>query len=371
MRRVDLSSRRGVVVGTVLVMGLLSAACGTSLDEDSFAPPEPTVAPTTSAPATTSAAAQPATTVSAQVETPQAVTTEIVATKDLPYYVTGAGRTLALDLYHPQDGESLPLVVVFHGNPVFGQTKASVQRLSEAIAAQGAVVVAPTWGSPMAMDMERIAEAVVTWNMEHGPCGVWAALDLASSYGADPGRLIVVGVTTGVLPGQSVTFGPAVDEISGCEAPPVDISVDRAILFDTDWLLVPSIWDEVLIHDPGFLSTSSYLGALDDPSETEVRMLVGEHEASDTVRSLGGVAYEESDWIGIRDPEGAWAGDFADLGLLDDGEMSFADVTRVVTTRMVVAGWDAELVIVPGAGHSLSSSNSIDFVAALVLADEL
>lgn len=365
--------RRRLALGAVLAAGLVAASCGSGsgrpVSTAGESPgearrPVPTVLPQSTAAAVTTAGAV------AEPPFPTPDQVEIVVDRDLPYYETDAGRVLNMDVYRPDHGDDLPLVVVFHGNPVFGQTKESVQRLAATIAEHGAVVFTPTWGSPMAMDMERIAAAVVTWNLEHGPCGVWTALDMAASYGADPGRLIVVGVTTGVLPGQAVTFGPAVTEIAGCEAPPTDISVERAILFEADWLLVPSIWDDVLTNDPGFLGTSSYLGALDEPSRTQVRMLFGEYEASDTVRSLGGVSYEESDWIGIRDPEGTYAGDFADLGLLDDGEMSFADVTRVITARMMAAGWDAEIVVVPGAGHSLNSSNAIDFVADLVLADE-
>ena len=288
---------------------------------------------------------------------------------DLPYYEADDGRVHDMDVYYPSLGEALPLVVVYHGNPVFGQSKSSVQRLARAIAERGAVVVAPTWGSPMAMDMHRIAEAVVTWNRDHGSCAVWAALDLADSYAADPDRLIVVGVTTGVLPGQAVTFGPAVAEISGCEAPAAEFTVERAILFDADWLLVPSIWDEVLVDDPGFLQTSSYWeAAAAGPSTTELRMLVGETEAGETTRSLDG-PYEESEWIAIRDPQAKYAGDFAALGVLEDGSMSFADVTRVVVRRLTSVGWDAEFVVVPGAGHSLSSTTAIEFAARLVLTD--
>lgn len=287
--------------------------------------------------------------------------------KDQPYFEAADGTTLHLDVYYPTSGHDHPLVVLFHGNPVFGATKESVEALAALIAERGAVVVAPTWGTQMPMgDMQSIAKETATWTTEQGPCAVWRAVDLAAFTGADDGQIILVGVTTGVLPAQAATFDPPA-EVSGCLSPPVVTPVEKAILFDTDWLLVPSIWDGVLADNPAFLDVSSYWDQVDAPTSTRVLMLVGELTAPETIRSLDNESYLESDWIRLRDPEGTLAEAFAASGTLEDGSMSFTDVTHVVTSLLVEGGWDAELLVVPEAGHSLGSEAAQTFVADLVV----
>lgn len=287
--------------------------------------------------------------------------------EDVPYYESADGRILDLDIFRPSSGHGYPLVVLFHGNPVFGATKENVQALATMIAERGAVVATPTWGSRMSLgDMEAIARETVTWYREQGPCAVWRAVDLASFSGADADHVILIGEATGVLPAQAVVFDPPAGA-DGCLSPPLDVPIDTAILFETDWLLVPGIWDEVLADDPGYLETSSYWDQTDRPRSTRVLMLVGETSAPDTVRSLAGDAYLESDWIRLRDPAGSLAKSFKASGTLEDGEMSFTDVTTVVTALLVEGGWDAEMRSVPGAGHSIGTEEARTFVAQLAL----
>ena len=313
-------------------------------------------------------ASAPPTTVSS---VPQSTITEagIVVVKDLPYYETSDGDTAALDVYRPAAGSDLPLVVLFHGNPVFGQTKASVSTLASLIAERGAVVVAPNWGRRMSMlDMSAIANELKEWTTEQGPCALWAAAELSASYGASVRDITIVGVTTGVLPGQAATFElhPTVDR---CLSEWMLLSVGKSILFDTDWLLVPSIWDEILDADPSFLEVSSYWDRVDVPDRTRLVMLAGDITAAETNRSLEGKSYDESEWVRLRDPAGSLREAFSSSGTLEDGSMSFTDVTRVVVELLVEGGWDAELLIVPGVAHSLTGQDALNFVADLVFSD--
>ena len=134
-------------------------------------------------------------------------------------------------------------------------------------------------------------------------------------------------------------------------------------------MLVPDVWDEVLADDPTYLATSSYWDQVDSPISTTLYMLVGEAGAAETVRSLEGDTYLDSPWIRLRDPHGELAEAFASSGGLEDGAMSFTDVTRVVVSGLVEGGWDARLVVVPGAGHSLGGAEAQTFVADLVFGD--
>lgn len=294
---------------------------------------------------------------------------DVRVVRDTPYYTSDEGESLLLDVYHPVSGDGYPLVVLFHKNPVFGATKEQVRVLAAKIAQRGAVVVAPTWGRRMSMgDMQAIADESVIWYSQHGPCAVWSAVDIAPAFGANDGRVTVVGEATGVLPAQAVVFGSSTG-VGGCLSPPVEVPIEKAILFEADWLLVPDIWDQVLLDDPTYLRTSSYWDQTDSPTSTTIYMLVGEVSAPETVRSLEGETYLESHWIRLRDPSGELANAFASSGGLQDGDMSFTDVTRVVTSRLVDGGWDAQLLVVPGAGHSLGGAEAQVFVADLVFGE--
>ena len=322
---------------------------------------------------------EPSNSVRPQAATPSTITsggndagprgTETVVIKDQPYYEL-EGRVWHLDVYHPSSGDGYPLVILFHGNPVFGATKESVRSLATMMAESGAVVVAPTWGGQMSMgDMHAIAHQFEIWASEQGPCAVWAGVDLAKAVGADDQQLSVVGLTTGVLPAQAAIFAPH-PEAEGCLSGFVLAPIEKAILFDTDWMLVPSIWDEVLTDDPSFLkNTSSFWDQVDQPTGTRIIMLAGEITAPETDRSLEGKTYLESDWVRVRDPNGELAESFDSSGTLEDGSMSFTDVTRVVVELLIEGGWDAELMIVPGVAHAVTGQAAQALVASLAVTD--
>lgn len=293
----------------------------------------------------------------------------VEVTADIAYYDSTDGDTLHLDVHRPLDGESLPLVVLFHANPVFGNTKTSETELASMIAGRGAVVVTPTYGGQVSRsDMELLAEQAITWFRDQGPCAVWAALDLAESFGADPEKLVLVGHTTGVFPAQMSLFSPP-PAVNGCAAPHTGLAIDKAILFETDWLMVPDIWDQVIIDNPNFMSTVTFWDDLANPSPTSIYVLAGERSAPNTVRSLDGNSYLDSDWIRLRDPDGQLANAFAAAGTLHDDNMSFTDVAQVSTTTLIDAGWNATFLTVPTASHSLDTREAKMFVADLVFTD--
>ncbi len=345
---------------TVSILAVALAACGsdgTSGSEPvssaapvpaSTTPPPTSAAPAASAGPTTSAASG------------------VVVVNDIEYYESEAGDVAHLDVYHPAGGLDLPLVVLFHPNPVFGGTKADEMDLATRIAERGAVVVTPTYGSNLRLtEMDVIAREILRWFRDQGPCAVWQAIEMAPSFGADPGNLTVVGDVTGMGPAQMATFSPP-SEVAGCFAAPVEAPVEKAILFETDWLYVPDIWDEVLTEDPSWFPAMTHWDDISDPKATSIYMLAGANRASNTVRSLNGQSYSESDWISLRDPDARLAEIWATSGALDDGEITFTEVSQLATGVLVDAGWDAEFMLVPGVGHSLSTIESRALIVDLI-----
>lgn len=285
---------------------------------------------------------------------------EIVVVSDLAYYESEGGGVMHLDVYHPASAADLPLVVLFHANPIFGGSKESMTTLATKVALRGAVVVVPSYGSRLFEPAE-----IVRWFREEGPCAVWTAVDLAPSFGANPRELVLFGETTGSFPASAATFSPPA-EVSGCAVPATDVSIAKAIFFEMDWFFVPGLWDAVLADDPAYFKTIQPWDDLANPAPTSIHIAVGERTGAAVVRSMDGDSYEESAWVRLRDPGAEFSDAWASAGTLDDDEMSFTDVAQVLTNLLVAAGWNADLVTIPGVGHTLSTDASEEMVADLI-----
>ena len=148
-------------------------------------------------------------------------------------------------------------------------------------------------------------------------------------------------------------------------AEPRDADVKAAYFFDQDWFLVGADWDADIAAIPDYFATIHPWDDLANHQPTAIYILVGEWSEIDFYRSMNGETYAESDWTWLRDPEGnlvdAWAGN----GKLDDDQMSLTDVASVFTDVLLDAGWDAQLVVVPGTAHGLNPQAQT-FVADLV-----
>lgn len=284
----------------------------------------------------------------------------IAVTRDVAYHTDADGRTVFLDVVAPVDATGLPVVVLFHPNPAFSATKESERRLASMIAERGALVVVPTYG------VNRFdPPAIMRLSAQHGSCAVWAAAEWAAAAGADLDRLVVVGDVTGVVPAQFVVFDP-MDEVEGCASAPVPVTIDQAILFEVDWLLVPDLWDPYLRDDVGFFAEVTHWDDIGVPSRTRLHYVAGEMTEANTERALEAGGYEATDWVRLRDPDLELAEAWERAGTLADGEMSFTDVARLVTELLVDAGWDADFRLLPGVGHSLSNTAARQAIVDLV-----
>ena len=327
--------RTSLVVGAVLI-----AACGTSQVAEE--PPTTVVVALT----TTETIGVVATTGVSTTTTTE--TLGVVVVPDLVYFESKDGNALHLDVYHPVDGADLPLIVLFHTNPLFGGTKASVRDMATMMAERGAVVFAPSYGDRTFDPIE-----LLEWFREQGTCAVWTALEMGPSYGGDPDNLILFGETTGSFPISTVTFSP-ISEAAECRVEPTDADVKAAYFFDQDWFLVGGDWDADIGSIPDYFATIHPWDDLASPQPTAVYILVGEWSDRDFYRSMNGETYAESDWTRLRDPEGDLVNAWAANGKLDDDRMSLTDVSGVFTDALLDAGWDAQLVTIPGTGHDLN-----------------
>jgi hypothetical protein len=158
---------------------------------------------------------------------------EISAAIDIPYT-----SEEALDIYAPINAGDWPVVVVYHGG---GDYKGMVSELSQAIAAQGAVVFAPTYHSSAPDPSSRIGLGA-----EDAACFARAH---ASTYGGHDDRLIVVGHSIGGMMGVLMMF--AGDDFQGdCLTREGSALPDAFVGLDGGYDPIPFMPDEVLASAP-------------------------------------------------------------------------------------------------------------------------
>lgn len=112
--------------------------------------------------------------------------------QDLPYYDPATPdmtpyqqERCKLDVYYPENGSNLPVVVWFHGGGLTAFSKSIPNELKN----QGCVVIAPNYRlSPQVKTSVCIedASAAVAWSFHH-----------ASEYGGSPGKIFVAGHSAG------------------------------------------------------------------------------------------------------------------------------------------------------------------------------
>jgi predicted esterase len=138
----------------------------------------------------------------------------VSVTEDLPYTTPRFGVVLeqSLDVHAP-DEETLggwPVVILVHG---LMQEKGDFANLSEAIAAQGAVVFIVDWPIYSGESVVRKNGAKLREMSESLVCAVRFANEHAVDYGGDPGRVILAGFSAGAGTGSLVALtGETLDE---------------------------------------------------------------------------------------------------------------------------------------------------------------
>lgn len=141
----------------------------------------------------------------------------VTVTQDLPYTVPRFGVVLeqSLDIYSPETeilegGDAWPVVLFAHG---LLQSKDDFADLSQAIAAQGAVVFTVDWPIYSGESVLRKNGTKLREMSESLVCAVRFAHEHAGAYGGDPDQVILAGFSAGAGTGSLVALaGDGLDE---------------------------------------------------------------------------------------------------------------------------------------------------------------
>ena len=172
-----------------------------------------------------------------------------------------------------------PIVVVLHGSDVIPEYYLP---LGEAVARQGAVVFLPQWDMTLP-ETSAEAKAHITRGLDDVADAVRFARSNASTYGADPGRVVIAGHSAGAMYGMTIAL--AGDQF-GTDAVSKDVSAlpDAFVALDGPFPLREALsterpYGELYEADPATwdrINAESYLGTVPVRRNVPFRYFVAE-----------------------------------------------------------------------------------------------
>lgn len=323
---------------TILVMtvALLAAGCG--------ATGVATPAPVSDSPAPVASAAPTATPTAAPTSEPTPAAALVAA--DIEYETAEpllAAR--ALDVYAPTAPGPWPVVVMFHGGPGV-LTKDFLGGWAEDVAAEGYVVFVPAWGvGSLAAQKVPRSEWLAAIGRQ-ASCSVAYARSHAAEYGGDPSTLVLFGHSAGANTASVLAFNrptPSEGCPGGLELGPIS----SIVTFEGDWLLMDSMWDQVIPDDPATFSEITPWNGLVDHTDLPVVMLVSEGSGGVTDPPPGDPPV---DLATERDPVALRAA--LKTALTDGQGGDIAEEQAVLFTALKASGNPVSLTELPGADHN-------------------
>ena len=314
------------------------------------------------------AGAVPTTTTSAPAEDVETVALEAPTTEmteDLIYHSGGDPMTAesgVVDVIAPTEEGPWPTVVVFHGDPRNGG-KSWHRSDGRMIAEQGRVVFLPAWGKvePSAYtDMD----AQVLWDLAVSElkCAVAFAKARTAEFGGDPDHITLYGLSAG---GNAVLMAGLADAepLDTCAVGGPSVSVQALVPIDADWILGGS-WDTDLKENPeAFYSMTPWRfldGSQDLPIHVLVREIVGPYTRCvepDPAAS----------WLSYRHRDIDLVADLTERGFLDDDQFGLRESGEYAHQILTEAGYDASLILMPGADHVVWGEEGTALVVETVL----
>lgn len=237
--------------------------------------------------------------------------------------------TKDVTVFAPTEGSDWPVVVYFHGGVVPDDYPTESDRsLFTAVAEQGVVVYAPHWQStgPAGGSQDSV-------------CAMAFAQQTADEHGGDPSDVTLAGYSAG---GYSAVIHGFL-----AEDPPLAV---------TDCVVDPSAQPAraaVSGGGPFFVADAARAGLLPDPAWTSLTP----EEIDDFDPYL---VLDRNPDLQVR----LWVG-AADVGGNPNQPFPIADSNREYHAALVDAGFDVELVEVPG-GHEVESTRRAEFVDLIV-----
>jgi acetyl esterase/lipase len=285
---------------------------------------------------------------------------EVNITSDL-VYMTVDGDTLLMDVYAPSGDGPFPTVVAFHGRSSAMKGSEDTTAVAERAAAQGMVVFVPTW---KAGEWFPITVDSVEMTKNTGNCAVAFAQQIATDYDGNPNLMALYGFSAGTGPAQRAALDPSAAPIPGCSTEAIPTPLSGVVLGDGEYFWHSENFDAVFSDHPAAMQDT--IATMTDPSrwpaDLDTRFHLWSAAEGTAPRALGSPG-SDGDWLAARDPSGSIRRDLEELGLLDDGIVSYIDSARLFERRLASAGVDVQFDEYPG-GHT-STNKLREIVDAL------
>lgn len=277
---------------------------------------------------------------------PPSPTSRVTIVRDIPFAGSAPSLTRwsppTLDVYTAGGDGGRPLVVIL---PPHGLTKEQAEaeaQLAEALAEHDAVAVVANWTQleePDAAftDPDVLAE-LARAGQSMAVCAASFAAARATSYGADPARLVLVGEIYGGNAAAVVALTHP--------APPADCKADgvarpmAVVALDADWYAAMPAWDALGKDVHRAVDLLAPWSRPDASSDVRIAAAVatGTHEITNR---CGG---RKASWLVDRDPTGQVRKRLDAVGALTDGCVDLLDQAGAATNELAAAGFTARVV---------------------------
>ena len=313
-----------------------------------------------SATASTTAATSTTLVTALTAKTAEGLATEL--TEGLRYHLGGEefkAKSGEIDVISPVSGDSYPTVVVLHGNPL-SASKEWHRLDAQLIAERGRVVFLANWGKYVTAAVQDMGtEASWGIGVREAECAIAFARSRTAEFGGDPDHITVYGFSAGAQPALMAGLSE-VDPLDACMAPGPAGAVQALVSVDADWLMGGGSWDFPLQANPEAFYSITPWRLLDGSQDIPIHVMVAEITGSYT-RSVE--PDPATSWLAQRHIDVDVVADLDDRGYLADGELSLKESSEYAVEILREAGYDAILVVMPGASHD---SWGVDGRAAVV-----
>lgn len=282
----------------------------------------------------------------ASVEPAELLATELTA--DLAYHPTEepfSKDSGLVDVIAPTEDGPWPIVVVFHGNP---RTASKGWHRADAtmIAEQGRVVLLPAWGdTPSPQNANEYAE-FAGLAVSEAQCALAFAASNTAEFGGDPEHIVVYAFSAGANPSVTAVVAEP-DPLDNCLADGPVPEVQAIVAVDADWV-IGGHGDRHFEEDPEVFYAKSPWRLLDGSQDVAIDVMVSEIVGRYD-RPIG--TEPEQDWLAYRHHDIDLLAALEEGGYLDDNAFSLRESGEYAFQALVDAGYEATLVIVPGAEH--------------------